>query len=75
MHSLSPLFAASMAIMMRKVLLLSLGFLALCSLRLAHAAPEAHVVDLHATPSPAFAAPMWVLREDIKVDSIRAVFS
>jgi GGDEF domain-containing protein len=58
-----------MAIMVRKILLMGLGFLALCSFSLAHAAPETQVVALDAAPVPAFAAPMWVLREGARVDS------
>jgi GGDEF domain-containing protein len=58
-----------MMIMVRKISLIGLGFLALCSFNLAHATPEAQVVALDAAPVPAFAVPMWVLREDASVDS------
>lgn len=58
-----------MMIMVRKMLQMGWVCLALCSFSLAHATPETQVVALDASPVPAFAAPIWVLREDARVDS------
>ncbi len=58
-----------MMMMVRNFLLMGLGLLALCSFRLAHATPEIQVVALDAAPVPAFAAPIWVLREGARVNS------
>jgi GGDEF domain-containing protein len=69
MHRPSKHFFALMMIMVRKLLLIGMGFLAWCSFGLAHAMPEAQVVALDAAPAPAFAAPLWVLREDARVDA------